>query len=401
MVHPGGWVLLAALLAALLTSCVSPRGPKEFHEIAPGLGYTNQVETRMPWSIHVLRVDRAQSDLELRSAHAHGAALGLSTLGEMVDSVDATNGTPVAAVNGDFFMMQDKAHPGDPRGLQIADGAVLSAPSGGVCFWLDPAGQPRIMNVTSLFKVFWPDGTSTPLGLNATRKTNGVVLFTPGAGWSTLTRNSRELVLEREDDGPWFPLAVGHSITARVREVRDTGDTPLRPDVMVLSVHRRWAPKVPKVAAGAVLKFSLETDPDLRGVQTALSGGPVLVRDGVVQLLPKAEKDAKGRRPPPQISTMWERHPRTALGWNDRYFYLVEVDGRQKHLSVGMKLAELGQYMASLGCREAMNLDGGGSSAMWLLDGVVNSPSDEEERPVANGLIIVRKHKPRAGGRQE
>ena len=88
---------------------------------------------------------------------------------------------------------------------------------------------------------------------------------------------------------------------------------------------------------------------------------------------------------------MWEKHPRTALGWNDRYFYLVAVDGRQKHLSIGMTLNELAQYMISLGCREAMNLDGGGSSTLWLLDGVVNSPSDEEERSVANALILVRK----------
>ena len=68
------------------------------------------------------------------------------------------------------------------------------------------------MNVTSLFKVFWPDGTSTPLGLNETRKTNGVVLFTPGAGWSTLTRNSRELVLEPEGNEPWFPLTAGRTL---------------------------------------------------------------------------------------------------------------------------------------------------------------------------------------------
>ena len=391
MPSPRGWILLAALLAAGFTSCVSPRGPKVFPEVSPGICYTNQRESRIPWSIHVVRVDRAQPDLELRSVHAHGASLGLSTVGEMIDNQDLEAGTPVVAVNGDFFQMPGKAHAGDPRGLQIMDGEMISAPSGGVSFWIDPTGEPHTMNVTSLFKVFWPDGSTNLLGLNETRKTNGVVLYTPGAGWSTLSRNSRELVLEREGDGAWFPLRAGDLITARVKEVRETGNTPLAPNQMILSAHRRWSPKVPKVAPGALLKLSLETSPDLRDVRTALSGGPVLVRNFEVQNWPKAEKDPKGKAPPPEIRTMWEKHPRTAIGWNNRFLYLVEVDGRQAHLSIGMTLKELAEYMVSLGCREALNLDGGGSSTLWLGDGVVNSPSDDEERPVANALIVVRK----------
>ena len=383
--------LLAALLAGVFTGCVSPQGPKNFHEVAPGICYTNQHDRRIPWSIHLVRVDRAAPDLELRSVHAHGRALGMSTLGEMIDAVEPESGTPVVAVNGDFYQMSHKFHPGDPRGLQIVDGTLISAPSGGVCFFLDPAGQPQTMNVTSRFKVFWPDGTSTPLGLNETRKTNGVVLFTPDAGWSTLTRNSRELVLEREDGGPWPPLRAGDTIVARVREIREVGNTPLQPDVMVLSIHRRWSPKVPKVEPGALVKLFLETSPDMRGVRMALGGGPVLIRHGEPQHWVKTRKDKNGKPAPPEIRTMSERHPRTALGWNDRYYYLLAVDGRQKKLSIGMTLDEVARYMSSLGCQEAMNLDGGGSSTVWLFDGVVNSPSDEEERLVSNALIVVRK----------
>ena len=388
---PRGWALLAALSTALFVSCVSPRSPQNFTEISPGLSYLSYRDARVPWSIHVVLVDRAQPDLVFRSWHAHGTALGLATMAEMIDNQEPEAGTPLAAVNGDFFQMPPKAHPGDPRGLQIVDGEVISAPSGGVCFWLDATGQPHATNVASAFQVTWPDGTSTPLGLNETRKTNGAVLFTPSAGWSTLTRNARELVLEQAGEGPWLPVRVGETIPARVREVRQTGNTPLKPDLMVLSFHRRWSPQPAKVEPGEVLTLSLETEPDLRGVQTALSGGPVLVRDYVAQPLPKAEKDKSGKPPPPEIRTMRERHPRTAIGWNDRYFYLVTVDGRQPRLSVGMTLDELARYMISLGCREAMNLDGGGSTTMWVGDGVVNSPSDGEERPVANGLILLRK----------
>ena len=392
MPRPHWQAWLAVLLAVLFVSCISPRGPKDFPEISPGLCYTHHWEPRKPWSIHVVRVDRAQPDLVFRSWHAHGGALGLATLGEMVDDQEALAGTPLVAVNGDFFQMPDKAHPGDPRGLQIVDGELISAPSGGVSFCLDAAGQPHTTSVTSAFQVTWPDGTRTPLGLNETRKTNGVVLFTPNAGWSTLTRNSRELVLERAGAGPWLPLRLGDTIQARVREVCETGNTPLQPDLMVLSIHRRWSPELAEIKPGEVLALSLQTKPALRGVHTALSGGPVLVRGFTTQPLPKAERSKSGKPPPPELRTMRERHPRTAIGWNERYFYLVTVDGRQPRLSVGMTLEELARYMIGLGCQEAMNLDGGGSATMWLGDGVVNSPSDGEQRPVANGLILLRKN---------
>lgn len=77
------------------------------------------------------------------------------------------------------------------------------------------------------------------------------------------------------------------------------------------------------------------------------------------------------------------RHPRTAIGvdQNGIAMLLVVVDGRQKNYSEGMDLHELGRLMVSLGCWNATNMDGGGSSIMGLVgeDGqlrVVNSPSD-------------------------
>ena len=96
-------------------------------------------------------------------------------------------------------------------------------------------------------------------------------------------------------------------------------------------------------------------------------------------------------------------HPRSAVGFsrNGRYLYLVVVDGRQPLYSEGMTLAELGEFMVSLGAQYAMNLDGGGSSTLVVEgpDGVpkvLNSPIDNyipgRERPVANHLgIAVRR----------
>jgi exopolysaccharide biosynthesis protein len=90
------------------------------------------------------------------------------------------------------------------------------------------------------------------------------------------------------------------------------------------------------------------------------------------------------------------RHPRTAIGWNQEYFFLVEVDGRQLRLSAGMTLPELADYMLKLGCEEAMNLDGGGSATCWYNGRVMNSPSQGRERPAANGLVVLQ-----TGGKQK
>lgn len=390
------WLLAASFIACaiLLSACSSLQAPREIPEIAPGVCYTNHRVSIKPWSVHIVRMDRTHPDLELRSVHAHEAALGLSTLSEMMEDMDPEFGAPVAAVNADFFQMPGKRHAGDPRGLQIVGGELISAPSGGVAFWLDPSGQPRATNVWPQLEAIWSGGERTRMGLNETRKTNGVILFTPSAGWSTLTpRKTREFILERaNDDGPWLPLRVGDRIKARVQSVRPRGNTPLRNDIMVLAFDKSAPTNAPKtIAAGDKLELSLQTDPDLTGVQSAIGGGPMLVRDGEVLEIKLPPKE-NNKKLPPEFSTQIERHPRTAIGWNDRYIYLVEVDGRQQPLSLGMSLPVLGRYMRQLGCENAMNLDGGGSATVWLQGKIVNSPADErEERPIANALVIVRR----------
>ncbi len=83
------------------------------------------------------------------------------------------------------------------------------------------------------------------------------------------------------------------------------------------------------------------------------------------------------------------------MGWNDKYFYLVQVDGRQPRYSMGMTLPELAEYFLKLNCEYAINLDGGGSCTTWLSGRIVNSPSQGRERPSANALVLVRKAAPK------
>ena len=97
------------------------------------------------------------------------------------------------------------------------------------------------------------------------------------------------------------------------------------------------------------------------------------------------------------------RHPRTAIGVNREgtVMWLVVVDGRQERYSEGMSVYELGEIMLGLGCWNAVNMDGGGSSIMGLADAnrrlrVVNSPSDRHHgapkiRPLPMILTIREK----------
>jgi len=83
-------------------------------------------------------------------------------------------------------------------------------------------------------------------------------------------------------------------------------------------------------------------------------------------------------------------HPRTAVGLSAdrRMLYLVVADGRREGVP-GLTLPELARLMDDLGACTAVNLDGGGSSAMWVRDRIVNQPSDLIERPVANHLAVL------------
>jgi len=93
------------------------------------------------------------------------------------------------------------------------------------------------------------------------------------------------------------------------------------------------------------------------------------------------------------------RHPRTAVAiTNKNQLIMAVVDGRSFQ-SYGMTIPELAQFLQELGAVDALNLDGGGSTSMWVrdkkVDGIVNYPSDnfefdhEGERGVSNALLLI------------
>jgi len=93
----------------------------------------------------------------------------------------------------------------------------------------------------------------------------------------------------------------------------------------------------------------------------------------------------------PDIDMVVARNPRTCLCTTAESLYFVVIDGRRQE-SAGMSLAEVQSYLQRAGCIDAINLDGGGSSTLWIKEkGVVNLLSDPSERPVANAVLILKK----------
>jgi hypothetical protein len=363
-----GALFLAALHANLALAADAPG------RAGTGYTYRHETVTEVPWSIHILKIDRGNHDLQLQTVMGSGNSIGVNSLHEQVRLMPPDAGKPIAAINGDFYN-NTPPYRGDPKGLQIMRSEVVSAPNEWTCLWVHENGELAMGKLQSMFSVTWPNGVTSKLGLNERRLPSAVVLYTPAVGDSTRTSGGREFVLEELASTP-LPVKVGQDYTFRVRQVINGGNSPVKTNSLVLSVGPSLSRTLPKIEAGATIKISTATAPSIAGAITAISGGPALVHE---KKLVYNQSEL--------------RHPRTAVGWNDTSLFFVEVDGRQPDLSVGMTYKELANYMIKLGCDEALNLDGGGSATLWILGQVMNSPSQGFERSVANSLVLVQTSK--------
>ena len=90
-----------------------------------------------------------------------------------------------------------------------------------------------------------------------------------------------------------------------------------------------------------------------------------------------------------KLGAIGGRNPRSAIGYTkDNNLILVAVDGREG-ASVGMTLMELGRFMKSIGCVAAINLDGGGSTVMYVNGQVVNRPQMKGGIPLSNAIVLA------------
>ncbi len=365
------WLLLLLATPGLARPLIAPP-----MRLPPGLEYIHSRLGTGPMSIHVLKVDRANPRFKFSTCLAHNTVFGLEPLSRQVQSVARSGHIPMAAINGDFFRIRSGPYQGDPLGLQILKGELISSPRT-ASFWLDAEQQPHIARVQADFQATWPDGTSIPFDINQELTADHAVLYTPSMGPCTRTESGVELVLEANRDTRWLPIEPGRIYQARILAQNQEPNSVIPPGKLILSLSPSVTRTLKTVTPGTVVSLSMKTRPDLTGVSTAIGGGPLLIADGTKQTF--------SPNPP--------RHPRSAIGWNATHVFFVVVDGRQKDLSVGMTLPELADLMGDLKCTDALNLDGGGSSTLWLAGSLMNSPSDGRERRVANGLTLLHTSK--------
>ena len=120
-------------------------------------------------------------------------------------------------------------------------------------------------------------------------------------------------------------------------------------------------------------------------VTTAVGGGPVLLQNGEIRITNNEERKFMGK-------AIDDKHPRTAMGYTrDGYLIILAVEGRNKGVAEGASLTQLAQMLKDLGCVEALNLDGGGSSCLLVNGKETITPSDKTQRAVPAVFIIQNK----------
>ncbi|MGB9813360.1 MAG: phosphodiester glycosidase family protein [Thermovenabulum sp.] len=346
---------------------------KEQSPIAKGVIYEKRtIFTSHGWKkVHILTVDLSSPYIDVISLYNKQNLSERKTLSDLVKGNNA-----VAGINGDFFTM---TNPSSSVGIHIDEGKLISSPSNRsdmAAFALTFDKIPQILNFSFEGKLILKDGTSLPISsVNKIGDPTGrVMLYNTFFG-----RETYKLPADKSD-------ALYIIVKDNVIENFFYGKSSFIEDGrMVFAVGQDLAAQIyPKISIGDPVTLDLKLVPEISNIKTAVGGGAVLVENGKI---PESFSH--------NISGV---HPRTAIGFTKEKnkIIMVVVDGRQEE-SDGLTQEELAKLLLNLGAYNALNLDGGGSSTMvGRLPGeevpkVLNSPSDNKERPVINGIGIINK----------
>lgn len=119
-------------------------------------------------------------------------------------------------------------------------------------------------------------------------------------------------------------------------------------------------------------------------VQTAVGGGPVLVQNGSLRITNNEERKFSGK-------AINENHPRTAMGYTrDGKLIILVIQGRSPGTAEGATLTQTAQILKDLGCVEALNLDGGGSSCLLVNGKETITPSDNKRQRAIPAVFIIK-----------
>lgn len=339
--------------------------------------------TRGPWVVNVLTIDPAKSKGYLKATYG-------SDLAKVEKTTDLvrTSGA-LAGVNASFFTFTASAqYPGDPVGLGIFDGKLLSEPL------TDPAEANLVVDANSNKVVMghlkWsgsvqnrqtgvklpiefvnhppviPASCATLADQTACAAPGDVVLFTPEFAAATPSGAGVEVVLDRHGCVVRTSTTRGTSLTSGQTSLQTTG----RDTVSLLNV-----------AAHGCLKPDVTVSNE--------NGAKVPLRSGLFGVTGRYRLTANGQIVVPAgTGSFFARNPRTIAGTtSDGKIVLATIDGRQT-TSVGTTMDETAAVASALGMHDSINLDGGGSTAMAVDGALVNHPGGAE-RAVGDALVFV------------
>lgn len=344
-----------------------------------------QTTTRGPWRVHVLEIDPTLAAGTLKSTHGYDLAR-VEKVTAMAPAVGA-----LAAVNASFFTFSaDKRYPGNPVGLGIYDGELLSEPtaSGAELSALFDARDGSI----DMGRFTWRGqmlNRTTGLALPLQHLNHPPVV---PAGCRKLRKPTR---CSRSGDtthlSPRFsrttPAGKGVEVVLNakgcvVRRTMHRGTTikPWQTSLQATGRETRQLWRVTQLGCFDRHVELVKTNGDPVELGPWLSGvnGRWRLTGRGVNVVPNRPRDP-----------FFARHPRTFVGRSSTgKVVLVTIDGRRPS-SVGTTLRETADVALALDVRDAINLDGGGSTTMVAAGEMVSTPSGSDERAVGDALVFV------------
>lgn len=301
------------------------------------------------------------------------------TVPNMPASHSDTENIYFAGVNADFIGSMG------PVGTTVANGEFYKSYKGTGWYAIGIDKDKKLYSGApyTTFRLVSPNaGQASIKAINATRSDNEMILYTSRKGSTTGTKGVGVEVGAVPVDGP-----LKSDGTTRMRvttaPVKDASNMSIPKGGFVLSGTGFTANTLAKMQLGEEFEVTPTVYFDnvvkvgitemCGGCPMLLQGGKILETQGLLDHLPN-------------------REPRTAIGYNSdgTKVVLVVVDGRQPGVSVGVPSKDLAAILLNLGCTEALNFDGGGSSTLYVKElGVINTPSEGSLRAVKNGLFIT------------
>lgn len=339
-------------------------------EIGPGVKYQIYMDSEKPLYFCVMEADLTNPKIQI------GVGLANDKIGDGGEGASQfanrrlkSGEYVLGAVNGDFF----GGKPWQAENSSISNGEVLKAIShrNRSLFGIDEGGKPfsGVLKYTG----YLYEGSDT-LFLNSFNYNNEINTGLFNYLCAPITKVDSGFVgyiLEHKTDKQFV---VRNSLISG-QEIELTG--------------KRYLLRLPEghsipFETDDVVNLEHRFNENLKNIEALIGGLPYLIRNGEI---PETYIGLEGLSSEKFVDV----NPRTAVGFNEERnkVYIVVVDGRNVNISIGIPLLDLAAFMQNLGCYEAVNLDGGGSSTMTVRDDIVNHPSDVTgERLVHNFLYV-------------